>query len=267
MKDTDKHLAFFINHIPKALQYYDQREVNSVQLFALGLLKRLNHASNSLMLILENIEQKPQLDFSAGITIRAILLDTLLGLNFYKLLKDNLPKKLPDEQIKLLTTEFCDIILADGLENTVKYFELARTLGFISNIEHKQLLNNFITNYSTYFEPHLNNGQMPRVKFERVKGPIELFKVIAGDSDMKNISRIYDLYLFYSKYDHFGILYFNVKDAPLHEKIDRLERSVYVFVRHCANLYDILERVSQKDKFIKKQYNIANNYLNQNNGT
>ncbi|MBA3284396.1 MAG: hypothetical protein H0U27_04970 [Nitrosopumilus sp.] len=261
MKETFTHLEFFIRHIPITLKHYNKKDVNSVQFFALGLLKRLLHSSKSLKLILENIPSNPDLDFTAGLTIRAMILDMLIGLNFFKLLKDNLAKKLSDENMMELAITFCDTILADGLENTITYLELSQSYGIINIRQLKEKYNNVARNYAKFLEPHSQNGVKPKVKFTRAPGTKTLFKEIAADAEMNNISRIYDLYLFYSKYDHFGILYFDVENFPLSEKIKRIEKAVRLFINHCANLFDILERVSQKDTFVFSQYKIANDYL------
>lgn len=261
IKNSIKHLDFFITHIPISLNYYHDSDVNSVQFFSLGLLKRLLHSSESLKLILQSIELNPHLDFSAGLTIRALILDMLIGLNFLKLLKDNLPKNLPRDEMLELTTLFCNKALADGLENTIKYLELAQTFGFLENSSVKTTYNTLAENFSKFLKPHSGNGTKPELKFGKAYTANELFKNIARDSEMHHISGIYDLYLFYSKYEHFGILYFDVESSPLLEKINRIEKAIRLLINHCANLFDILERSSQKDKFIFTQYKIANDYL------
>lgn len=261
MGDALNHLDFFITQIPLTLNYYDKKDVNSVQFFSLGLLKRLLHASKSIKLVLENINSIPDLDFSAGLTVRAIIVDMLIGLNFYKLLKDNLPKKLSGEEMKELTTSFCDKRLADGLENVISYLELSQTFGFVDNNNLKETYNNFARNYGKFLKPHSGDGSKPKVKFSRAPTTKDLFKNIASDTEMNNISRIYDLYLFYSKYDHFGTLYFDVENSLLQEKINRIKKAIRMFINHFAILFDILERVSPKDTFIFAQYKIANDYL------
>lgn len=262
---SQKHLKFFITQIPLTLQYYHDKQVSSIQYFSLGLLKRLFHASKSLNLTLENILQNPQLDFAAGLTVRAILLDTLISLNFYKLLKDNIKKGLTDLEMEKLTNKFCNTVLADGLRQTANYMELSKKLEFINETQLKDANNKFAKNYADYFEPHNGDGSMPKLKFDKC-GAKDFFEKLAGDSAMKPISRIYGLYLHYSKYDHFGLLYFDVEKDLITEKIKRLEKSIRIFIRHYAWLYDILERVSQNDSFIAAQHKIAGDYLISNHG-
>jgi len=213
-----------------------------------------------------NISYFPELEYSCGITIRSVLLDMLLGLNFYKLLKDNLPKNLSDEEMKVLVMEFSQKALSDGLDNTAKYLDLAKKFGYLDEAKLKEYYNNFAIKYKGYLKPHSENGEMPETKYGIGSSPTFLFKQIANDSDMKDIASIYDLYLYYSKYDHFGIIYFETRAFTIQERVDRVKRAISLFVNHCANLFDILERVSQKDQFITAQYNIAMEYLASKNG-
>lgn len=262
MDKSISHLNFFIQLIPKTLEYYQHKEIDNVQQFSLGLLRRLLNASLSLKLILKNINEISELEFTAGITTRTIILDMLLGLNIYKLLKDNLSKGLTYNELNELTLKFCNEILADGLDKTAKDLNLAKTKGFFDDKRLKEAYNNVAKNHKQFLKPHSGDGAIPKTKYGRGMGAEVLFKkLLNGDSEMKEIAGIYNLYLFYSKYDHFGILYFETLKFTNEEKLNRLDKSISLFVNHCSNLFDILERASKKDKFIESQYKIAADYL------
>ena len=260
MEKALQNLDFLSTQIKITLAYYDNDEVNSVQLFALGLLKRLEHASMALKILLNNIGEVPQLDFSAGIIIRAILLDSLIGLNVYKIIKDNSLEKKTEKREEDLIRNFCDSILADGLENTFKYIVNVRTFGFADKQKVEMAINHFFKKYERFFEKYHNDGRMPKLKFEKAQSPNDLFKCIAGDPQMKDISKIYDLYLAYSKYDHFNILYFDVDQTEHSTKNKRLKRATDIFVRHCVNLHIILERESINDIVIERQLKVVGGY-------
>lgn len=256
-----KHLDFFNSTIPATLEYYDNKKVNEVQYFSLGLLRRLLHASQSLKILLNDVHKVPEVEFSSGLILRAILLDMLISLNFYKLIKDNLLKKLSDEEMKISTIEFCNIFLADGLDQTAKYLQLAVSMGLKTEVELKEAFNIFAKNYSIYFENHFGDGTMPKSKFPKADGPTGLFKKLAGDNEMKWISGIYDTYLYYSKYDHFGILYYDTAIENHSQKIQKIEKATRMFTRHCTIIYDVLDRVSQKDSFIENEYKKVGAYM------
>jgi len=261
MNNPITDLDFFTQLIPKTLSYYNKKEIDSVQEFSLGLLDRLYKSNISLKLLLQNIDSTPELEFSAGIIVRAMILDILIGLSFYKLLKDNLSKGLSNEEFKNLVQEFCNKILADGLDNLAQSLKMAKDFGYINSHQLKAIYDNISINHKRFLKLNLENGAIPESKYGRGDSPTTLFKKLASDSAMKKIAGIYDLYLFYSKYDHFGILYFETRNITIEEKKSRLFKAIGFFRNHCANLYDILERVSQKDKFIGSQLKIVEDYL------
>lgn len=267
MNDSLSHLDFFIDQVPKTLSHFHQKEINAIQKFALGLLDRLLKVSLSLKVILEKINKIPELEFSAGIIMRAVILDMLIGLNFYKILKDSQSENYSTEKRKYLLEDFCNKILADGLDTTARSLKLGKDLGYISNKKLEEVFNNFANNQKLYLKSHSGNGEMPESKYGRGNSPTQLFKNIACDPEMKKIASIYDLYLFYSKYDHFGALYFETLDIPFNENLERINKVICLLVNHCANLYDIIERVSEKGNLISNQQKKIKSYLEMINST
>lgn len=256
-----KHLDFFCVTIPLTLNHFDRTETKPAQFFALGLLRRLLHSSKSLKILLKNFTRNQEVAFSVGIIIRSLLLDMLISLNFYKLIKDNLANGFSMEEIEIKLTEFCEKILSDGLKQTVEYIEQSVGLGFNSKEDVAQAFNNFAKNYQYFFTPHIGDGTKPKTKYKEPPKAKQLFKNLAEDKDMRWISGVYDSYLYYSKYDHFGILYYDIIHENLGEKIRMIDRSVGLLTRHCTILYETLDRYSKNDPCIKEEYEKVAAYM------
>lgn len=261
MTQSIKHLNFFNKLIPKTLLYFRNKKIDSIQEFALGLLDRLNKSSEALSLIVKRIDKNPNLEFSAGIIIRAMILDMILSLNLYKILKDNLDKRLSGKELKALVEEFCNKVLADGLDNTAKSLKAAKEFGYINERQLKQVYNNFAFNHQRFLKQHTGNGEMIESKYGKGDSPTYLFKKLAEDSKMRKIAGVFDQYLYYSKYDHFGVLYFETLKSTEEENKTRINKVIDLFVNHCLNLYDILDRASVQDVFIAKQTKKAEKYF------
>lgn len=258
-----KHIEFFVNHISKTLNYFNNKEVSKIQLFTIGLLQRLKHTSTHLKLILKNIINIPELEFSAGISIRALLLDTLIALNLFKILIESEKAQCSKTELEEIVKKYCNEMLSDGLSTTISYAELSKSVGFIDEAKLKESYNNFAISYKDYLEPHLSDGSKPKLKFAKALKPKELFTQLAKTAELKEISKIYDSYLYYSKYDHFGILYFDILKSPIDERFMQLKKSIRILVGHQANLFAVLEKFSNGDKFVEEQYKISENYLSQ----
>lgn len=261
MDKSHLHIEFFDNHIQQTLTYFNNKEVSEIQLFTIGLLQRLKHASTQLRFTLKNIIQFPELEFSAGIVIRALLLDTLIALNLFKLLNEGEEAGFSKSQLRESAKSYCNKMLADGLSTTISYAELSKSVGFIDEAKLKNSYNNFAISYKDYLEAHAGDGSKPKVKLPKAPTTKELFIKLATVNELKEISKIYDSYLYYSKYDHFGILYFDVLNTSLEKKFQQLKISIRILVGHLANLFGILERFSNEDKFIEEQFKISGNYL------
>ena len=259
-----KHLNFFVTTLPAILNHYNEKEVNEVQQFSLGLLRRLEHGSISLKILLEQFQPIPEVDFSAGLIIRAIYLDMLISLNYYKVLKDGLNNKLSEHDLKNKVDLYCKTVLADGLDQTSKYLEQAVSFGFKTAKELREVFNVFAKSYPTYFKDHPGDGSKPKSIFPKADSPTKLFKKLADDVEMRDISGIYDGYLYYSKYDHFGELYFDTHNSSNSEKLKMATKAIRLFTRHCAILYEALDRTTPNDEIVKEEYKKVVLYMTQN---
>ena len=91
---------------------------------------------------------------------------------------------------------------------------------------------------------------------------IKLFKSLANSSNLKELSKIYDdAYLFFSKYDHFGILYFEVYRMKYEEKLQRIFRGIELFLGGQSILHIMLNQYTPNDTFVIEQSNLAATYL------
>jgi len=263
MDKPHKHTDFFVNHISKTLNHFNDKEVNEIQLFIIGLLQRLKHTSTQLKITFRNIVTIPELEFSAGISVRALLFDTLIALNLYKILAEAENAGTSQKEIEEIAKKYCIQMLADGLTTTINYAELSKNVGFIDEAKLKVSYNNFAISYKDYLEDHLGDGSKPKVKFKKAPKTTELFIQLAMTTELKEISKIYDAYVFYSKYDHFGILYFDILKISLEDRFIHLKKSIRILVGHQVNLFSILNKFSNGDKFVEEQYKISENYLTQ----
>lgn len=253
MEKSIKHLDFFINQIKKTSTNFHDQDLNDIQYFSIGLLERLEYSSYNIKLILENISIIPELDFSAGLSLRAILLDSLITLNLVKLWNEN-TNICTDLELEAIISGFCKTVLADGLGNTLNFFEQSKKLNFIGEEKLKNYYNNIVNKYPNYFLEYKFDGTKPKVSVDRLIKTPELFGLLAQNKETRTLSKIYDAYSYYSKYDHFGIQYFKVINSPIEESISRIKTCIEIFVEHQYHLYFFLNQFSNFNHFIKEQF-------------
>ena len=257
-----KHLNYFECNIPSALLQFQNITPNSAQWFTLGMLQRLLNASVAIKVLLPEYLKKSLYDFSIGIILRPIILDALIGLNLYALLKNGLAEKLENKKLIDKVDAFCNAILADGLIQTLKYFKQMESYGLAEADKLTEMYNHFSVKYSDFLIQACGINTMPRPKHKIESKANNQFKNLADDQDMKTIGhRLYGLYTIYSKYDHFGFLSLELSDNEKKIQSDRISATLSLFVNHYANLCDILQRVTPNDIVVKDIFLSSQEYL------
>ena len=261
MDTSLQYLDFIISHTGKTSQYLDKKSLNSTQFFCIGLLERLTSSSLALKTLLHQINANPSLEFACGIILRSALLDTLIVLNLYNILIDNEASNKTEAEKEQIVKEFCDTMLSDGLENTLKYIKAAKDVNIITQQQLTDTFKNFTASHQIFFEQYANDGSIPVLKNKKYYSPTELFKKLANSPNLKELSKIYDSYLFFSKYDHFGILYYEVSRQKYLDQLERICKGIELFVGTQSILHLALRMYSGNDNFLNEQSNIAAQYL------
>src|SRR5690606_22075959 len=106
----------------------------------------------------------PSLEYACGIILRSTLLDALIVLNLYQILIDNEASTKTGAEKEQIVKDFCDTLLSDGLENTLKYIKAAKDVNIITQQQLSDTYKNFVAARQIFFEPYANDGSMPVVK-------------------------------------------------------------------------------------------------------
>lgn len=90
------------------------------------------------------INANQSLEYACGIILRSTLLDALIVLNLYNILIDNEASTKTDAEKEQIVKEFCDTLLSDGLENTLKYIKAAKDVNIITQQQLADTYKNFV---------------------------------------------------------------------------------------------------------------------------
>ena len=256
-----KHLEFLQTSSDNTCQYLSGKEINTIQLFCLCLLRRIDDTTTATKVLFELLPKNNKHEFSIGIMFRALVLDTLISMNLYKLIKDLEADNKTSEETEEAIKEFCNIFLSDGLNATLSYIQDAETLGIRTAAQTAQAYKNMGMVYKPFFNNYPDDGTRPKLKFTKKYQAKQLFEILAKANGLKEVSKIYDSYAYLSKYDHFGIIYYNAINEKLDAKIKIYSDALEAFVAHHALIHVILARHSQNDAFTNEQATLANDYL------
>jgi hypothetical protein len=189
-----------------ALKKFPTDDYELIVFTFINYLERFTHNLEAINILLREYIGKPNIETSIGLTIRASLLDfiTITYLSTYQ--ADVFSKDDKENEAKF-NKQF-DGLMADQIHNTIKYLKLTRDVGLITKDDYKKAIENSWHAYSFLFVDKVVDYENPEKKLisKEIKSPKQYFKRIHSHPLTKKFSMVYDLYTYYSKYEHFGIM-------------------------------------------------------------
>jgi hypothetical protein len=246
MDNMFKRLDFVITESEDITKHFDKKELEEVTMFCMCMTDRLNFSSESLKILMNNFLINTKVEYSCGIIIRSVLLDYLIVLNAIELFDKNSndPKKLYTE-----LNEYCLMMLCDSVRNSLEYFES------LEDQIPKDILNNMYNNLvsmnSKCFEPYAYDGSKPIIRSKSYKSPKQLFNTLLTSKSLKRYKSVYEAYLFYSKYDHFGQMFYGLSRRKPIDQLANIDKIISIFPRVLLFTVIILETLFGTDEFLK----------------
>lgn len=226
---------------------------NSLEIFLILMLDRLHNSCKSLELLLNDYEKHPTHDFSIGIILRSLLLDTIITINLQNEIEKNKLKS--DAETKQLLEEKAEHFLSDGFNRIIKEV--------MSSNESIEIIGNFfhalINRYPAFFEEYQNDNSKPEVKNKKLEQGV-LYETIRNSPNLKKLIGIVDRYNYYSKYDHFNFIHYDLMRQENKDKIRLITTSLEDLVFHSLTLHLLLVETYPEDFYIK-QSNLIIDYF------
>jgi hypothetical protein len=246
MENIFKRLDFVIETSEEITKHFDKTELDEITMFCMCMLDRLNFASEGLRILLNHFLNNTKVDYSSGIIMRSVLLDYLIVLNAMELYSKNLDnaQKVHDD-----LKEFSLMMLCDSVRNTMDYFETLETQ--VSKNIMSNIYKNIVSMNPKCFETYNYDGSKPVIKTKNYKSPKQMFNTLVSSKDLKNYKSIYDAYLFYSKYDHFGNMFYGLSRVKPLDQLANLDKAIAAFPRSLMFVTIILETLYGSNTFLK----------------
>ncbi|MFN8276235.1 MAG: hypothetical protein U0T84_02020 [Chitinophagales bacterium] len=258
LQDLSKDLDTIISVNEDTLKTSSSR-VSLEQKYCLGLLSRIVLHGKGLKALFSQIPAIPDLEYSAGLISRAAILDCMLTVKLVsEIYKDENVIALTKEKIELIKIH-CETALSDGLKFDLKFVDLVTKFKpelMSDKIKEYQKIR---ATYGSLLKP-ASSDEKPAPKHTYVLGPLKLFEHLLKGKN-PNWAFLYDPYMFFSKYDHFGLQYFNAVKQPLSFKIPIYIDVVKTLLLHSIFLHDIIA-LRFKVAFMNDQSEKLQIYLN-----
>jgi len=246
MEKIFKRLDFAISISEQITSHFDKKDIEEVSMFCMCILDRLNFSSEGLKLLLNKFTTNTKVEYSSGIIIRACLLDYLIVLNAMEVYGKNSGHP---QKIYLELKKYCLMMLCDSVRNTMTYFDSLENQIPKSTLEN--MYNSLVAMNEKCFESYKYDGSRPEIKIKASKSPKSLFNTLMTSKDLKGYQSVYEAYLFYSKYDHFGHMSYSLSRIKPLEQLARIDKAIATFSRVLLFTTIILETLYGSDSFLK----------------
>lgn len=258
MENIFKRLDFVIKESEEVTKHFDKKELEEVTMFCMCMLDRLNFSSESIKLLMKNFLANTKVEYSCGIIIRSVLLDYLIILNAMDLYGKNSKNS---QNLYSELNQFCLMMLCDSVRNTMEYFETLE--GQIPEETLGNMYKNLVAMNSKCFEPYANDGSKPVIRSKGYKSPKQLFNTLVTSKDLKKYKSVYDAYLFYSKYDHFGQMFYGLSRRRSIDQLANIDKAITIFPRVLLFTIVILETLFGSDTFLKSKREAITSFIDE----
>lgn len=240
------HLRRIIELSTEVASYFHGSKRTTENLFVLSIIDRTQLSLRSIVTLLES--PLSTVDFGLGLILRAQALDSLILLKAYQ--------RLPNIGADMKSFhEYCGQILSEGF---------ARSITFINDEapakEQSSLYTNLVAMNPSFFESYDGKGKptiLKKYDTQKWSTASKIYKNLKQSDEHKTDAKnLYDIYQYYSKYDHLGQLFYEFTRQPLTKRAKKLHEALTYIPEMYLYAISIL-LVLNPDDFMKQHFNLA----------
>lgn len=211
-----------------ALKKFPTAEYELLVFTFINYLDRFTYSLESIEILLSNFKKKPNVETSIGLIIRASLLD-FMTVTFISSYQADITPDNPNGQ-EDFDKQF-DALVSDQMHNTIKYLLHMRENNLIKQDEFELTIKNLNHTYNFLFNELNLIDPVSSLKTKMFKSPKQIFTRIYNHPATKKFAMVYDLYTYYSKYEHFGIMTHFMQRQSINQDLDRIIWSTSYIIR------------------------------------
>lgn len=256
MENIEENISKLFCVSNATIHHFVNKEQDEVIRFVFCGIEKINKISLAFIRLYPQIEDSNDLEFSLGILARSVLMDMILTMGvkkiFFKYDGSNLTEV--REEVK----KYCYKIISDGTNHFIEEIYSSESL----SQEQKEVQS--IKFASVFHKAFDVVGEKPKLKKEfryNLKGIYENSK----DDKLVSAQAIYNLYSYYSKYDHLSHWTSLSSHFPFEYKKGKIELSIILILLHLRDLLAIACDYSDDYKvLLVNDTDELNNYLMRN---
>lgn len=223
----------------KALNKFPTNHYDLELFMFINFLDRFTTHLFSINILLRYYEKNPGLETSIGLIARAGILD-FMTITYLSSFQVDIGS--PADPKGEIYRKEVDKIMCDQVNFTFKFIKEAKNTGLITEQEYNTVIESSYQNYSFLFTDQDVNYQNPESKLiaRKTISPNQLFKRIHAHPLTSRFSMIYDLYTYYSKYEHYGIMTHFMQRQGVDIDLERIFGAIQYLIKGMAATFRYL---------------------------
>lgn len=258
IEDIANHVDKIYELSKKSLRKFPTDSYELVVFTFINYLERFTYSLESIEILLRVMPKKPNVETSIGLIIRSSLLDfmTVGYLTTYY----------ADESINKTgnSDEGFHAVLTDQVRHVLKDIKLYKGSQMITSSEYDEMVTAIKNNYSFLFKDDIEENQSIDDSLITSKhiSPRGMFQRMRNHHLTSKHSDVYDLYLYYSKYEHSGIMTHFMQRQGFDLDIERIKISLQYILIGIGSVFSFLcypedKLIEERDQLKKFQEELA----------
>jgi len=219
-----ENLQETISASAEALPYF-QKGGDEIARFAFCAIEKISKTAQGIKRLYTALDGNDDLEFSLGILLRSLMMDNLMIQNIkYQIFsaKDDKPQ-IDSAAIKEIVKAICYKFLADGTDNFIKDLKLSDNL---SPAQQEAAAKQFASMFPKAYD--LTSGK-PILKKE-FKFQIKSLYTDSKHESLVSLDSTYNLYTFWSKYDHLSQWTSMAKQIPFEHRKGKIDLAIVIIL-------------------------------------
>jgi len=244
----------------EALPYFNHKNHDEIIHFVFCALEKINKSTQGIARLYSALDGNDDLEFPIGILLRSLMMDNLMIQNIkhkiFTQIQEN--SKIEKLALKKIIQGVCYKFLSDGTDNLIKGLKLSDNL---TPSEKEAAAKRFANVFPKAFD--LSAG-MPKLK-ANFKFRLKELYLNSKHESLVSLDSTYNLYTFYSKYDHLSHWTSLAKRIPFEQRKGKVDLAIVIVLMQLRDVlvlaydfdpdYTVLEPLlEQIQQHLRKEY-------------
>lgn len=259
-KISTENLQEVIAVSTEALPYFNHKYHDEIIRFVFCALEKISKSTQGIARLYSALDGNDDLEFPIGILLRSLMMDNLMIQNvkhkiFAQIQED---PQIEKSALKKIIQGVCYMFLNDGTDNLIKDLKLSDNL---TPPEKEASAKRFANVFPEAFD--LSAG-MPKLK-PSFKFQLKELYLNSKHENLVSLDSTYNLYTFYSKYDHLSHWTSLAKKIPFKQRKGKIDLAIVIVLMQLRDVlvlaydfdqdYTVLEHLLERIRqHLEKEY-------------